>query len=828
MGLAAWSVVSCTGAASFAQMSTQQLETLRAQGAREGWTFSVGHSEATRRSLRELTGLVDDPESRRRAKFDPLIPKVALPERLNWCEQGACTPIRDQAGCGSCWAFAAIGAMESALRIHEGVSLDLSEQSLVSCRSSGCDGGSFSHALSRLQCDGPDDPCGDRGAVPESYFPYQAADVTCACPYPHPYCIRSWSYVGNGIQAPSVLHIKTAIQLYGPVVASAYVTGPFQAYSGGVFNAGHSTTSFNHALVLVGWDDTQGEDGVWIARNSWGTDWGEDGYMRIEYGCSGIGAMACYIEYTPADCNENDVPDLQDLANGTSTDCNVNGTPDECDLAFGNSTDLDQNDIPDECVTLYVDAHANGQQDGTDWVNAFAHLQDALRAASYPGWFVREIRVAQGTYTPDRGVSQARFNRAATFRLRNGIRLAGGYAGAADPNKRDVRRYPSILSGDLFGDDRGSANRGDNSHHVLTATYVGASAVVDGFTIRGGHAASTQPQDRGGGIYCRGSSPTIISCTFTDNFAYGYGGAMYNGMFGSPSLTECLLHNNRTANYGGAVYNFSAGNPSFVQCTFRGNTSGYGGGAIMDFSSSSSLTNCLFDSNTADFLGGAMLLYSGNKPSITGCTLYGCTAGVGGGAIYSDRSDLTLIDSILWANTAPTGPVAALYGGSMLDVSFCNLHGGDTAIFAAVGARRQWGAGNIDADPLFVPGPSGSFYLSHRTAGNPVDSPCVEAGSDTSAVLGLNRMTTRGDERMDVDIVDLGYHYTATFRPLVAGDFDRDRDVDAADLAAFQSCFARQGPDGVPPVCRIFDFQSDGTVDLDDFAALAVAMTTPR
>jgi len=818
-----------TASSALAQLSTEDLDRLREQGMREGWTFTVGMSDAVRRPLQDLAGLVPTADARTPYKFDSTIPKQITPADFNWCDLGGCPSVRDQAGCGSCWAFTAIGAMESAILISEEVLVDLSEQALVSCRSGGCAGGSFAVAFDRLRCEGPVDPCGESGAVPESFFPYQAANVDCTCPFPHPYCIEDWAFVGDGYHTPNLAQIKRAIMTYGPVATGVHVTGSFQAYAGGVFNACDPVSGINHAVVLVGWDDAQGTNGVWIVRNSWGADWGENGYMRLEYGCLSIASEVCYVDYHKRDCNGNEVSDLQELALESSDDCNVNGIPDECDIASGTSWDQNGDGAPDECVTLYVDADATGSSDGRSWANAHSSLQDALVHASDSGWFVQEIRVAEGKYTPDRGAYQIPGDQSATFHLRSGVVLKGGYAGtgSTNPNIRDVRRYRSVLSGDLRGDDGSTVRREDNSYHVLTGSRAGSSAVLDGFTIEGGNAVANDPFDRGGGMYNLGGRPTLINCTFRGNTVGAYGGAMYNGNFGSPSLTNCLFDGNRSEFHGGGVYNFNRSDPTFTGCIFKENTAGYAGGGLLNFASSPLLINCLFDGNAAVGYGGGMLHYAGSAPTVNSCTIYGCSAESGGG-IYSYASSLTLLNSILWANVASQGPAAASGGDSILDVAFSDVEGGEAALHATSGSVLQWGEGNMDVSPIFVPGPTGAYYLSHVSAGDSTNSPCSGAGSATSASLGLSLRTTRSDERVDVEVVDLGYHYPLTHVPLATGDFDRDRDVDVADFAAFQICFARLVSGGVSPACRIFDTEPDGDVDLDDLSAVMGMLSTPR
>jgi predicted outer membrane repeat protein len=125
---------------------------------------------------------------------------------------------------------------------------------------------------------------------------------------------------------------------------------------------------------------------------------------------------------------------------------------------------------------IYVDTDAAGSNDGTNWANAYNYLQDALSAAK-GGW--GEIRVAEGTYKPDQGSEVTAGDRSATFQLKSGIDLTGGYAGSGepDPNERNINTYQTILSGDLDGNDvpitdpcelEDEPSRAENSYHVVT------------------------------------------------------------------------------------------------------------------------------------------------------------------------------------------------------------------------------------------------------------------------------------------------------------------------------------------------------------------------
>ncbi|UCD29901.1 MAG: right-handed parallel beta-helix repeat-containing protein, partial [Planctomycetota bacterium] len=194
---------------------------------------------------------------------------------------------------------------------------------------------------------------------------------------------------------------------------------------------------------------------------------------------------------------------------------------------------------------LYVDDDAHGGGTGFNWADAFTTLQEALAAArTNPP--ITEIRVAQGVYKPDEGAEQTPGDREASFELVNGVDLKGGYAGCGRPNpdKHDIAKYETILSGDLNGDDAEvpdacdllpEPTRSENSYHVVKGfdfpdCHHEITMVLDGFTITGGNADSNSywPEDwaYGGGIcnrYLRG--PAITNCTFTANTA-GLGGAI--------------------------------------------------------------------------------------------------------------------------------------------------------------------------------------------------------------------------------------------------------------------------------------------------------------
>jgi len=371
-------------------LTDSDINALKVQIRDNNWTFNVGHNSATDRPLSQLCGLVvpDKWWQGQRKRFVKSTPGD-LPAAFDWRFLRGTTPIRDQGACGSCWAFATLGALESAVSIKTGLELDLAEQWLLSCNRENwnCVGGWWAHDY--LLCtDCRRDFCNECGAVLEFEFPYVADDqVPCGCSYDRPYCIDTWAYLGLDQQPydiPDVESIKQAIIEHGPVTSAIRVGSAFQAYTGGVFNVDLGAPP-NHGVVIVGWDDNQGTNGVWIVRNSWGVGWGEYGYMRIEYNHSIVGYAAAYLDHQPVDCNDNGIPDTQDfidcqdqawcqdcngnqLLDGCEYDCNVNDIPDDCEIADDPGIDINGNRLPDECE---ADCNANGMFDFYELQAAF-------------------------------------------------------------------------------------------------------------------------------------------------------------------------------------------------------------------------------------------------------------------------------------------------------------------------------------------------------------------------------------------------------------------------------------------------------------------------
>ena len=269
-----------------------QLETMQAEIAANGHTFTIGVNPAMQYDLEQLCTFRPDLSCPALFAAEGIgnvsvnISSGAL-STLPSYYIGFCGTVKNQGSCGGGWAITAVALLESAILKQDGIAVDLSEQQLISCNpwGWGCNGGYWANDLLL-----------DPGVALEACFPYVAMDVPCDTSCPTPYQIQSWGFVNGENQVPSVEEIKEAIYNYGSVQAGVYVDSWFQVYTGGVFSQciNKKNVSINHVVTLCGWDDARG---AWLLKNSWGTGWGESGFMWILYGCNKVGYGANYIIY---------------------------------------------------------------------------------------------------------------------------------------------------------------------------------------------------------------------------------------------------------------------------------------------------------------------------------------------------------------------------------------------------------------------------------------------------------------------------------------------------------------------------------------------------
>ena len=202
----------------------------------------------------------------------------SYPSSFNWEDSGKVSSVTNQGGCGSCWDFCATAALEAVYMIYYDRELDISEQAVLSCVTpgTGCEGAWMDDAYGYFK---------NFGAIAEECMPYQADDMV---PCNHLSCqiltrMSDWIAVPNSIRA-----LKEAVMI-APIAVAFTVYGDFYGYDGGCYsNVGSG--ELNHGVLLVGWDDSMcGGIGAWRAKNSWGENWGDNGYFWIEYNAANFG-----------------------------------------------------------------------------------------------------------------------------------------------------------------------------------------------------------------------------------------------------------------------------------------------------------------------------------------------------------------------------------------------------------------------------------------------------------------------------------------------------------------------------------------------------------
>lgn len=286
----------------------------------------------------------------------------------------------------------------------------------------------------------------------------------------------------------------------------------------------------------------------------------------------------------------------------------------------------------------------------------FLTIQAAINAAN-PG---DTVIVADGTYTGN-GNRDIDFSKSITVKSENGPEHC-----IIDCQGTPVQRH------------RGFYLRGD------------PNSILDGFTITNGH------HNHGGAIHCAyfGTRPSIANCIIKGNYAEDEGGGIYIADYSCAMLTNCTFSDNAAGNYGGAMV--TEGRVIAIDCTFLRNSAGERGGGVYDLYGYRTLINCTLSGNSA-FRGGALYTHESDT-RLTNCTLTGNTADRAGGIYFDDDTELTCKNCILWDNSdsSGAGEAAQIWATDTVYINQSCIQGwtGEFSEFV--------GTGNIGDDPCFA------------------------------------------------------------------------------------------------------------------------------
>ncbi len=274
----------------------------------------------------------------------------ALPSRIDWRDHNGAnwvTSVKHQSSCGSCWAFAGAGTMESVIAIQSDnptLDLNLSEQLVLSCSNGTCSGWTMFFTLNFLE---------NVGTADEACLQYTASDSTqcnsrCADWSSRIRKISDWSWVPNTVDS-----IRAALNEQ-VLSTTMLVYTDFYYYTGGVYEHLWGDYQGGHAVILVGYDDIEH---AWIAKNSWGSSWGENGFFKILWEENEIGDETSFLVYnnqcdhdedgyTNVSCGGNDCDDYDYLVYpGASEICD--GKDSNCDSTTpANEADNDGDGYP--------------------------------------------------------------------------------------------------------------------------------------------------------------------------------------------------------------------------------------------------------------------------------------------------------------------------------------------------------------------------------------------------------------------------------------------------------------------------------------------------
>ncbi|KAL7873640.1 hypothetical protein AOLI_G00127110 [Acnodon oligacanthus] len=214
-----------------------------------------------------------------------------VPNSVDWRSMGCVTPVENQGLCNSCWAFSAAGALEAQMFRKTGKLVSLSKQQQVDCSkgfgNKGCKGGlphsSFEYIMS------------NKGLEATSTYPYKAKDGMCQFNSQNAVATcRNFTFLYSGDEK----NLRNAVAIIGPISAAMDSTRPsFQLYASGVYDEPNCSTNVDHAILIVGYGTDANKKDYWLVKNSWGTEWGDRGYIKMSRNKRNQCGIATYAVY---------------------------------------------------------------------------------------------------------------------------------------------------------------------------------------------------------------------------------------------------------------------------------------------------------------------------------------------------------------------------------------------------------------------------------------------------------------------------------------------------------------------------------------------------
>lgn len=416
--------------------------------------------------------------------------------------------------------------------------------------------------------------------------------------------------------------------------------------------------------------------------------------------------------------------------------------------------------VPSNLNKIYVDVDATGNNDGSSWANAHTDLQEALFNV---GNATTDLWIASGTYKPGN-------NRSDSFNFdEDNLRVYGGFDGTETlVSERDILNNPTMLSGDLNGDDTGvgfiTASRTDNSYHVVSVS--GNGIVLDGFEINDGHADGSSSNGYGAGILVSDTVNVldIKNCQFNRNMGLTGGAIRANFNINAALTIENSVFNNNLSRYGGGLYMLANNNRTvtldITNTLFTNNQSENAGGSSTGFTGSgawirasgsnsnitTAITNCTFANNTD--IG----TQSGSERGVLGLSKR--TDG-------NSSHNATINNSIFYNNEgASSATTVAVNRGH---TAMPNLTIVNNSIDEDSFSNLTFLTNTSNADPLFTDDLNDDFTLQ-------TGSPAIDTGDNSKIPAGIITDLS-GNQRIFNTTVDMGAYEFGSMA-LGTDDFD--------------------------------------------------------